>query len=68
MDEKKILELNAEPWKLRQMSVKELLDTAALAKSIYMESSDSVQFEITILAEKCEALAVEMTLESNKNA
>ncbi len=66
MDEKRILELNAEPWRLRKMSVKELLDTAALAKSIYFESSESIQFEITILADKCESLAVDITANPEK--
>ena len=59
MNEKQILEFNAEPWYLRRMSEKELLDTVALAKSMYDHASPALQSEITLLIQKCESLVAQ---------
>ncbi len=57
MNEKQVMRLNSEPWILRQMSVKELLDTAALAKALFQGATPSLQHETTLLYLKCTALA-----------
>lgn len=59
MNEKQILKLNAEPWYLCKMSEEELLDTAALAKSMLNEADPLLHNEITRLIQQCESLAAE---------
>lgn len=60
MNEKQILEFNAEPWYLRRMSEKELLDTAALAQAMLNDVSPAFRNEILLLIQKCETLAADL--------
>lgn len=66
MNEKQILEFNAEPWYLRRMSVKELLDTAALAKSMLDDASPTLRNEIILLIQKCKSLVAQYEQEQLK--
>ena len=62
MNEQWIMDLNSDPWRLRKMSVKELLDTAALANAMLDDASTHLQAEIRLLVDKCHTLACEEKL------